>query len=174
MDIIGQKRGKLWAIAYNLVRNDKNYIIVYCECGKYNEITLSDFEDAKCECDKKEIKENKLEGKIFGKWKILERAENRKKMAYYKCICECGTEKEIAYSNLISGAAKSCGCLKGKKVNDIEEININELMQKGKGIFAKKFLDQVKAKGTSGFEAVEADATRLVDVPLVAPWHVKG
>ena len=28
------------------------------------------------------------------------------------CVCDCGVHKEVYYSSILSGAAKSCGCLK--------------------------------------------------------------
>lgn len=30
---------------------------------------------------------------------------------YYKCICDCGKEKEVKADHLIRGMTKSCGCL---------------------------------------------------------------
>ena len=30
---------------------------------------------------------------------------------YYKCICDCGKIVNVCHGNLVSGIAKSCGCL---------------------------------------------------------------
>jgi len=52
-------------------------------------------------------------GKKFGRLTVLEYAytdEHRYK--FYKCICDCKTEKNIRKSSLKSGHTKSCGCLR--------------------------------------------------------------
>lgn len=57
-----------------------------------------------------------LEGKIFGRWTIIESVEKpihirgRNRSNYYLCKCECGTERVVNSYNLISGISKSCGC----------------------------------------------------------------
>ncbi len=53
-----------------------------------------------------------LIGKIFGRLKVLERAENDKHgKARWLCLCGCGNQKIICSNNLIRGDTKSCGCL---------------------------------------------------------------
>ena len=53
-------------------------------------------------------------GDIFGKWTILK--EDQEKIGYksrgkrYICKCECGTERSVKKSSLISGKSLSCGC----------------------------------------------------------------
>lgn len=53
-----------------------------------------------------------LTGQTFGRWTVLERAENRGNQPYW--VCECGCEKhtikEIKGSALRRGESKSCGC----------------------------------------------------------------
>jgi hypothetical protein len=45
------------------------------------------------------------------RWTILgETRKNGRK--YYRCRCECGTEREIYYRSIESGASLSCGCLR--------------------------------------------------------------
>jgi len=46
----------------------------------------------------------------------LERASNRRGRAgnsrtFWKCRCDCGQTKEVAYLNLSNGDVRSCGCL---------------------------------------------------------------
>ena len=36
-----------------------------------------------------------------------------------RCVCECGTERDIDNATLRSGRAKSCGCLIGEGVNHL-------------------------------------------------------
>lgn len=52
---------------------------------------------------------NKLEGKIFGKWKVIKFCGCRNGGYSYICLCECGQERKVFYTNLVSGGSKSCG-----------------------------------------------------------------
>src|SRR5438046_9220144 len=68
---------------------------------------------------------NRFVGQRFGKllviayshFKEIEVFDNAhlcicyRKIHYLKCRCDCGVEKAILESSLISGTAKSCGCL---------------------------------------------------------------
>lgn len=55
-------------------------------------------------------KSNKNDFEIFGRLRVLRTYKKRNyKMAY--CICDCGKEKEVYYSNIKSGKTRSCGCL---------------------------------------------------------------
>ena len=53
-----------------------------------------------------------LTGQKFGRWKVLCKSKNKDtKATLWLCRCECGTEREIRHSSLVSGNSKSCGCL---------------------------------------------------------------
>ena len=56
-----------------------------------------------------------LTGQKFGILTVLERALNKGKRTTWRCVCECGTVKDIIGASLTSGTTKSCGCLKNKK-----------------------------------------------------------
>ena len=48
-------------------------------------------------------------GKRFGRWETLEtRGDSRRKI---RCRCDCGTERDVDFSALRTGASLSCGCL---------------------------------------------------------------
>lgn len=50
-------------------------------------------------------------GRTFGQLTILsESAKSTSPMRLVLCRCSCGTEKILAYQNVLSGATKSCGC----------------------------------------------------------------
>lgn len=53
-----------------------------------------------------------LKNKKFGKLTAIEYVFSNKRGAVWKCICECGKEKNISRSFLTSGSTKSCGCWK--------------------------------------------------------------
>jgi hypothetical protein len=52
-------------------------------------------------------------GSIFGRLIAIERmAPTKCRQAVWRCRCECGIEKEIRASSLMSGITSSCGCLR--------------------------------------------------------------
>lgn len=51
-----------------------------------------------------------LIGCIFGRWEVLEYAGSSGQGAKWRCRCECGTERPVNASALISGKSSSCGC----------------------------------------------------------------
>lgn len=54
-----------------------------------------------------------LEGKLFGRLTCICPVGKTNNSQYlYLCICECGNEKIVSNSKLVSGATKSCGCLR--------------------------------------------------------------
>lgn len=52
-----------------------------------------------------------LTGQRFGRWTVLRYSGKKSKNHYWKCKCDCGTEKEVRGSSLTSGGTLSCGCL---------------------------------------------------------------
>lgn len=50
-----------------------------------------------------------LTGKTFGKWTVLHRVPNKGKRVYWRCICECGTERDVMGYTLTKGMSQSCG-----------------------------------------------------------------
>jgi|SRR5690625_188574 len=51
-------------------------------------------------------------GDRYGRFVILFEVEQRNKQRRFMCLCDCGTEKEIALVLLRNGQTKSCGCFK--------------------------------------------------------------
>lgn len=50
-------------------------------------------------------------GKRYGHWKIISYSHSTPSgHSYYKCLCDCGVQKCVRLSKLISGESKSCGC----------------------------------------------------------------
>lgn len=54
-----------------------------------------------------------LEGQSFGGLKVLRRAGKTGKHYKWLCLCECGAEKEILQTSLLSGHTKGCGICTG-------------------------------------------------------------
>lgn len=64
-----------------------------------------------------------LTGQRFGRWTVLERAENNKhNQVQYLCRCDCGKETIVTANTLRNGESKSCGCLHKEIVGTIGRI----------------------------------------------------
>ena len=114
----------------------KRYCLCRCEnCGEirkvqYYKVTHNNYKDCpKCKQRNRTIYKvnkkikNDLTGKIFGKLKVLYRVENHIQPSgiekvMYRCLCECGNEKNIASSHLVSGHTQSCGCSHKKMMRE--------------------------------------------------------
>ena len=61
----------------------------------------------------KKEKYEKYVGQKFGRLTVIDVTEKRNKhgVIIYRCMCECGNEKETVIGSLTSGKTKSCGCL---------------------------------------------------------------
>lgn len=67
-----------------------------------------------------------LIGQKFGRWTVLERAENSvSRDSRWLCKCDCGTEKIVYGKNLRNGRSTSCGCYK-------KELNKQAMIEKNK------------------------------------------
>ena len=66
-----------------------------------------------------------LTGKRFGRWTVIGRAESRmsagKPVVFWKCKCDCGTERDVSGNSLRCGLSESCGCLHKEKVKSLCE-----------------------------------------------------
>ena len=82
-----------------------------CEyCGKCFNARRSTvrFCSVKCKDNARTIN---LRGQKFGYWKVLDYdPEKSKKGNFWRCKCECGTEKYVWMYDLKSGNSTSCGC----------------------------------------------------------------
>ncbi len=54
-----------------------------------------------------------LTGRNFGRWTV--RAfigRDKKSMRVWRCVCDCGTERDVQERSLVLGGSGSCGCLR--------------------------------------------------------------
>jgi hypothetical protein len=49
-------------------------------------------------------------GSLFGRLTVIEKVGVRNRHMLYRCKCDCGNEKNIRGSALVSGNTESCGC----------------------------------------------------------------
>ena len=65
---------------------------------------------------------NDLTGKKFGKLEVIGVHDTGSRKTYYVCQCDCGNVKVVRADSLISGATKSCGCIK----NEQDKTNLTD------------------------------------------------
>lgn len=52
-----------------------------------------------------------MSGQKFNRWTVLSYAHtSKRRMAFWNCRCECGTERVVDGQSLRNGRSKSCGC----------------------------------------------------------------
>src|SRR6266567_4499115 len=51
-------------------------------------------------------------GQVFGRWTVTNPDVIVKGRHGAICICSCGTQRDVAIQNLLSGLTRSCGCFK--------------------------------------------------------------
>lgn len=73
-----------------------------------------------------------LTGKNFGHWTVLERGTTKRSssgtVVYWKCRCDCGTEKEVRGSDLKNGRSTSCGCTRKEGDKDLSNQRFGRLV----------------------------------------------
>ena len=57
-------------------------------------------------------------GQRFGRLVALERVGARNYMSIWRCVCDCGSETNVAIGHLRNGHTKSCGCLKAQMAEE--------------------------------------------------------
>lgn len=121
-DLSGQRFGRLKVIEKDFLYQTPSggrYWKYLCKCNCGNEVSvlstaLRSGATKSCGCYHLErVSKSKYEdlaGRKFGLWNVIERSKNHKKGMIYKCLCDCGTTREIAAYELVGGKSKSCGC----------------------------------------------------------------
>lgn len=45
----------------------------------------------------------------YGRWALIQKIPEVKP-AKWRCVCACGTEREVLQAAMVSGQSRSCGC----------------------------------------------------------------
>lgn len=69
---------------------------------------------------------------------LVKEGRNHRNYALWRCRCDCGTEKLVAYSELAKGRTRSCGCL---HVERMSTLNRSHGMS-----YSNEYVSWVKAK----------------------------
>lgn len=117
IDIIGKKFNKLTVIslAERIGKDGQKYWNCKCDCGNTSVVRSDAVRKGRtksCGCNK----HNNLLGQKFGRLLVVERVSRGKTSFYWRCICYCGSNKEVILSGnaLLCRNTKSCGCLKNR------------------------------------------------------------
>ena len=118
-----------------------------CDCGKETIIRSDSLRKGKtlsCGCLQKKIAistgQNKVINELgnrYGKLIVIGRGDNQsnsKKVAYWRCKCDCGNTTNVRSSHLRNGSIVSCGCVKSAG-----ELKIIQLLEKNHIIFKSQF-----------------------------------
>jgi hypothetical protein len=171
-EYIGKHFGFLTII--EIIR-EHNYISVRCNCDcggeKISSIhSVINGATKSCGClnNKKRIengrkKKKDLKGMKFGRLLVLEESpkpKNRSQTSrhiFWKCKCDCGTEKTICSNHLLSGDTISCGCLHYEKITGIPFENRNKEIE----LFMPYLQDAYDREANSNYKE-----NRKVDITL--------
>ncbi len=94
------------------------YFNCTCVCGTQRVVKLQYLKSGhqkSCGCKRGqfeigELERDDLTGQKFGLWTVLERDTSRHDRPFYRCRCECGTEKLVDKYALKNGVSWHCGC----------------------------------------------------------------
>lgn len=53
-----------------------------------------------------------LNGKEFGRWTVLSKAPQRSGKTHWFCRCECGKERSVPATKLLTEKSRGCGCVR--------------------------------------------------------------
>lgn len=123
-DLTGQRFGKLTVQSRAKSSRGHAYWNCLCDCGNTKIVSSQSLKSGRalsCGCVNLWMNHMKadLAGQRFGRLVVLEPTKEKSKKAsvYWRCRCDCGKEVEVTRDALLSGAQKSCGCLR-KEVQD--------------------------------------------------------
>lgn len=134
-NLVGQRFSKLLVLknvpAPDEIKNKSSYWLCKCDCG--NQVIVSGSKlvsgnTKSCGCLTHEPHSYlDLTGKHFGKLTVIKKVIIPNKTfngVAWLCKCECGKEKIVSSTNLLTNQTKSCGCLVSKGEDKITTLLI--------------------------------------------------
>lgn len=61
-------------------------------------------------------RKHEAHGQKFGRWTAMSEAAPIGKSRVWRCLCDCGCEKDVYLTSLVSGKSTSCGCFQQEQV----------------------------------------------------------
>ena len=113
----GKRFGKLVVMADVYRRGEEALCQCRCDCGKnvvFRRLDLSRGRRMSCGCAKTPRGKVIEKGQRFGRLTVCEEVKGYRpdKKRWFLCACDCGGENTVAYSDLVQGKTRSCGCLR--------------------------------------------------------------
>lgn len=93
-----------------------------------------------------------LRGKRFGKLQPIEIVGKYNRKMIWKCKCDCGNFTNVTVDRLINGMTKSCGCLRGKAGENVQEHNKKHLIKDG--VFTPLLKSKVRSDNKTGHKGI--------------------
>lgn len=123
-DLSCLKFGRLTVVERIEKNGKRNYWLCKCDCGNISVVEtfkLKSGHTQSCGClhkekFKPEIKD--LTNQRFGRLIAKKRVNKPRERGRWLCICDCGEEKEVMQTHLITGKIRSCGCLFSENVHN--------------------------------------------------------
>lgn len=79
-------------------------------------------------CRSREYSFKNLAGRVFSRWSVLEfQGRNKHGICLWLVQCECGVQKTVSGSSLLSGDSRSCGCLQKEKASKRAKLALGKL-----------------------------------------------
>ena len=133
--LVGKSFNHLTVLKQADTRYGKLHWLCQCDCGNTTIVSSSGLitgHTKSCGCYQDEVASNThfndLSGQRFDMLTVLHRVDNgRLGEVKYLCRCDCGNEKEVMGSNLVSGFTHSCGCTTESTGEKYTERILNEL-----------------------------------------------
>lgn len=125
VDLTGKRFGRLVAQSF-VKENGQIRWICTCDCGGTAITTgtkLRNGHTSSCGCLQKERTSNACKkdhsGEKYGKLSVIRRMPEKGKGVKYECVCDCGNHVIVMGCNLITGATRSCGCIRKEKTRKL-------------------------------------------------------
>lgn len=128
---IGKRFGKLTVEG---IDKDFRYFLCVCDCGKKTKVAFYNLlsgNTTSCGCKREEsivdAFQEKFNQYIGQKINMLtiQSCFYKNNTFWFDCVCNCGKETTVQATKLVSGYIQSCGCLKSKAEEDMEQILIS-------------------------------------------------
>jgi len=131
-NLVGKLVGRLTVVDKAAKLGNRCAWLCRCACGKevivLQQSLVKYAPTSSCGCLRTEAITKNLTGLIYGFWTVLSLSPKKKKPnggAYWNCVCECGTKKEVSAESLLGSRSLSCGCSKDRPIcpqgHNIEE-----------------------------------------------------
>ena len=121
IDHVGKQYHKLTVLKNIGITNGRTTWLCRCDCGKEVEVigrSLTNGNTKSCGCYRKEVvsklRSNDLNGRTFGRLKIICKSGSTARGILWVCRCDCGERREILSASLTNGNTKSCGCARNE------------------------------------------------------------